>query len=383
MRTRIIHLTKYMPEFPGGIERATHTMAVAGQAAGARVTIIGATPRPEERIVTGESVDTIALPIAFKIANVPIVPGFFKIGALLDEADLVHIHLPNPSAELALLWYLARRPHQRPKIVPVVHAPMMRFPHLAEVWERLFHRNLLRHSDGVIFPSPQLAEYLRSYQRAIGRKPVHILPFGIPAPPKLTPDPYSPRHGGPVRLLAIGRLVPYKGFDTLIRAVSHIRQEWALTIAGQGPEEESLKSLIDGLGLTSRIQLIERIPEAEKHALLSRCDILIMPSQTAAESFGLVMGEAFAHGKAVITTDLNTGVAFLARGGKCGAVVPVRSPGRLADAIERLIQNEDQRIEAGKANLDFWKQELAPETFQRRYAELVARTTAPSLLKAS
>ena len=71
MTLRIIHLTKYMPEFPGGIERATHTMATAGKAAGARVTVIGATPRPEERIVTGEAVDTVALPIALKIATAP------------------------------------------------------------------------------------------------------------------------------------------------------------------------------------------------------------------------------------------------------------------------------------------------------------------------
>ncbi len=382
MMLRILHLTKYMPEFPGGIERATHTMAIAGKACGAKVRIIGATPRPEERIVAGDPVDSVALPIVAKIGSVPFVPGFFNLKGLLDEADIVHIHLPNPTAELALLWYLRNRPANGPRIIPVVHAPMVRWRNLARLWERLVHGRLLRQSDGVIFPSPQLAEILVNYRNAVAPKPVHILPFGIPVPSSPNHEP-RPHTGGPVRLLAIGRLVPYKGFDVLLDAVSQIKLDWALTIAGQGPEHEALKAQIDRLGITNRVQLIERIPEAEKHALLSRCDVFVMPSQTVAESFGLVMGEAFAHGKPVVTTDLNTGVAFLARQGACGAVVPVRSPGRLADAIESLIVDEKRRRKAGQGNLEFWQRELAPETFHRRYGEILAATLASKLAKAS
>ncbi len=383
MMLRILHLTKYMPEFPGGIERATHTMALAGKACGAKVKIIGATPRPEERIVTGETVDSLALPIVAKLGSVPVVPGFFHLKPYLDEADIVHIHLPNPTAELALLWYLRNRPANGPRIIPVVHAPMVRWRRFAMLWERWVHFNLLRKSDAVIFPSPQLAEFLEGYRHAIAPKPVHILPFGIPAPGNHGQDTARPRSNGPIRLLAIGRLVPYKGFDVLLEAVSQIKLDWALTIAGQGPEHESLKNQIDRLGMTSRVQLIERIPEADKHALLSRADILVMPSQTVAESFGLVMGEAFAHGKPVVTTNLQTGVAFLARNGECGAVVPVRSPGRLADAIEALILDEKRRKTAGQANYAFWQRELAPETFHRRYAEIVAAMLARRLAKAS
>lgn len=381
MTPRIVHLTKYMPEFPGGIERATHTMAMAGKACGAKVRIIGATPRPEERIVTGDPVDCTALPIVAKIGSVPLVPGFFQLKTQLDEADVVHIHLPNPTAELGLLWYLKNRPANGPKIVPVVHAPMVRWRKLAVLWERWIHGRLLHLSDGVIFPSPQLADILVGYRKAVSPKPIHILPFGIPVPEGTMGQELRPRTAGPVRLLAIGRLVPYKGFDVLLEAVSQIKLDWALTIAGQGPEHEALKAQIDRLGITNRVQLIERIPEAEKHSLLSRCDIFVMPSQTVAESFGLVAGEAFAHGKPVITTDLKTGVAFLARSGACGAVVPVRSPGRLADAIEALIVDEKRRRKTGQANLEFWQRELAPDTFSRRYAEILASTISTQMPK--
>jgi glycosyltransferase involved in cell wall biosynthesis len=383
MTPRVLHLTKYMPEFPGGIERATHAMALAGKACGAKVKIIGATPRPEERIVSGDPVDTLALPIAAKIGSVPIVPGFFQLRSHLDEADVVHIHLPNPAAELGLLWYLRNRRTGGPRIIPVVHAPMVRWVRFARLWERWIHWNLLKRSDGVIFPSPQLADIMEGYRKAIDPKPVHIVPFGVKAPDRVVHPTLASRLGGPIRLLAIGRLVPYKGFDVLIRAVSQIQLEWTLTIAGQGPEHQNLRALIDSLGITSRVQLTERVPEAEKHALLSRCDILVMPSQSAAESFGLVAAEAFSHGKPVVTTDLKTGVAFLARGGQCGAVVPVRSPGRLADAIEHLMLNEEARLRAGAANLEFWRKELSPETFHRRYAEVLSAILAPRLAQAS
>ncbi len=383
MKLRILHLTKYMPEFPGGIERATHSMAIAGKAYGATVKIVGAMPRPEERVVAGESVDCLALPIAAKFGSVPFVPGFFQLKRHLDEADIIHIHLPNPTAELALLWYLRNRPAKGPRVIPIVHAPMVRWRHLARLWERIVHQRLLRNSDAVIFPSPQLAEYMVGYRQAIEPKPIYILPFGIPAPDHHEQDLSQPRMGGPVRLLAIGRLVPYKGFDILIEAVAQLKHAWTLTIAGQGPERKALKNQIDRLGLTSRVQMIERIPEPEKHALLARCDILLMPSQTVAESFGLVMGEAFAHGKPVITTDLNTGVAFLARQGACGVVIPVRSPGRLADAIETLIVDEPRRLRAGAANLEFWQKELSSQTFHRRYGEIVAATVDSRLKQAS
>lgn len=381
MITRILHLTKYMPEFPGGIERATHTMAVAGRNLGARVKIIGATPRPEERIVSGEMVDTQALPIVLKIGPVPFVPGFFGLARQLDEADIVHIHLPNPTAELALLWYLRKR--RTARIVPIVHAPIVRWPSFARLWMRWIHGALLKRSHAVIFQSPQLADYLGGYRKAIHPRPVHVLPYGVPVPPRFVSPADQPRAEGPIRLLSIGRLVAYKGFDLLLEAMSQVKQDWTLTIAGQGPEGDSLKRQVDRLGLTSRVQLIERIPDGEKHQLLSRCDLFVLPSQTVAESFGIVIGEAFAHGKAVVTTDLKTGVAFLARGGECGAVVPTHSPGRLADALEGLILDEARRKEAGRKNREFWKRELAPETFQRRYAQIVQQVSARSWPMAS
>ena len=105
--------------------------------------------------------------------------------------------------------------------------------------------------------------------------------------------------GTKITVGAFGRLVPVKGFDTLIKAFNQIENaNLKLLIGGSGPEEANLKALADG---NQNIEFAGRVVDVP--GFLARCDVVIIPSTS--EAFGQVCVEAKAAGKAVIVSDID------------------------------------------------------------------------------
>ncbi len=116
--------------------------------------------------------------------------------------------------------------------------------------------------------------------------------------------PASPRQvGDPHRLLAVGSLTPIKGYDRLLRALALLRQtreDWRLTIAGEGPEREALATLTGELGLTDRVTFPGYRSKAEVAALMRESDLFVLSSLT--ETFSAATAEALASGLPVLAT---------------------------------------------------------------------------------
>jgi ABC-type polysaccharide/polyol phosphate export permease len=83
--------------------------------------------------------------------------------------------------------------------------------------------------------------------------------------------------------------------------------------------------------------------------LMMVADVFVMPSVTAAETFGLVQLEAMAAGRPIVNTALNTGVPHVARDGLEAITVPPGDHEKLGDAIETLIQDPELRERMGRA----------------------------------
>jgi glycosyltransferase involved in cell wall biosynthesis len=134
-------------------------------------------------------------------------------------------------------------------------------------------RRLIRRADAAVALSEHVAARLRA-QRVVDPARLFVIAhppfvFGPPPPP-------ARAHGGPLRLLCFGRLLPYKGLDLLADAVRRLeaRPEWQLRVVGSGPESAGLAALRALPGVTVENRWV---PEPEIATLIAWCDVLVLP----------------------------------------------------------------------------------------------------------
>ncbi len=111
-------------------------------------------------------------------------------------------------------------------------------------------------------------------------------------------------------MLFLGRLVPRKGCDVLLEAMRRVvadsRQRLRVLVCGEGPLRRSLESYTRRHGLTSTVSFIGAVAEAEKPRYYASADICVFPSN-GGESFGIVLLEAMASGRAAVLGGDNPG----------------------------------------------------------------------------
>ncbi|MFJ1253087.1 glycosyltransferase family 4 protein [Cupriavidus sp. CuC1] len=173
------------------------------------------------------------------------------------------------------------------------------------------------------------------------RCPVVCIPNPLPFP---MPAHAAPRTGTTV--LAVGRLVPAKGFDTLLRAWSLVAAqapEWELMIVGEGEERAALEALREQLGLGASV----RLPGAYSDVTLAYEQASIFCLSSRYEGFGLVLVEAMAFGLPIVSTNCETGPRELLAPDHDALLVPVDDSEALARALLGLIRDRNDTTRLG------------------------------------
>lgn len=254
---------------------------------------------------------------------------------LAKNYDIIHIHSPNPIAEMLSL--MTDR-----KVIIHWHLDIVRQKFLYKFY-RPIQQMALRKAKKVIVTSPN---YLQSsVQLSNFRDKAVVIPIGIDferlEKEHLCSNKFhlKERFKNKKIILSIGRLVEYKGFEYLVEAGKYLSDDVVIIIAGGGDLYEKLKRKIDELSLDKRVFLLGRVPYIAP--LLRDCDIFCLPSVTRSEAFGVVLLEAMYFGKPLITTNVyGSGMSYVNVDGRTGLVVPPRDPRALADAIMRILSDE-------------------------------------------
>jgi colanic acid/amylovoran biosynthesis glycosyltransferase len=181
--------------------------------------------------------------------------------------------------------------------------------------------------------------------------PVHEIVMGVDADRFRRETPYP----GGRRVLAVGRLVPKKGFTDLIEAVALLEEERPLdrlAIVGEGPMRGELERLIETHGLRDRVALLGALSPEQVRAELERADLVAMPCVVAPDgdrdSMPVVVKEAMAMEIPVVGTE-EVGLPELVRP-EFGRLVPPGSPQALADAIADVLSRDaSERARMGAA----------------------------------
>ena len=197
-------------------------------------------------------------------------------------------------------------------------------------------RFVLNNADLLILPSESLRDYLESFgiknrcvivQNVVNTDAFHIVS--------------TSKKNEIKRLLFVGELAPRKGITYLLKALGLLknkRKDFILDIVGYGSHEEEYKKLAWNLGISSIVRFGGRKNKKEVAELMQKCDFLILPSLY--EPFGVVLIEAMACGKPVISTLSGGPKEFVNE--KRGILVPPGDPEALAEAIEYMLDHHQE-----------------------------------------
>lgn len=336
---RILHIGKFYPPYKGGMETHLQTLCRGLQKL-TEVRVIVANDRPETFTEELEGIAVTRVSRLLQAGSAPVCPRMCQL-IRESDADIIHIHLPNPTA-LIEYW----RSGHKARLVVTYHSDILRQRLLASLFNPLLNQSLHR-AAAIISASPNYIHHspvLRNW-----RDRCHVIPFGI--------DPHRfdsvaesdiqairSRFGSKL-VLAVGRLVYYKGFQYLISAIKSVNAH--LMIIGDGPLKSKLQHQVTNLGLARTVTILDDVKNVAPY--YKAASVFALPSCARTEAFGIVQLEAMAACKPVVNTDLDSGVPFVSQHGITGLTVPPKNPVALATAINTILENPALAVQYGNA----------------------------------
>jgi N-acetylglucosaminyldiphosphoundecaprenol N-acetyl-beta-D-mannosaminyltransferase len=156
-------------------------------------------------------------------------------------------------------------------------------------------------------------------------------------------------------VLFVGRLQKEKGVDVLLRAVAALGDEPTTLVIGRGPERDALEAESRALGL-AKVRFLDYVPNEDLYRYYALACVVAVPSLTTPafkEPWGLVVNEAMNQGTPVVASDaVGAAMGGLLRDGGNGLVVPEGDAAALAQALARVLADDDLRARMGQAALE-------------------------------
>ncbi len=364
----ILHISKLYYPWTGGVERNLQEL-VESIKKKTSVKILCCQVKGKtklERINDVEVLKSCSLGLFLSVPISLCFPHHFQ--NLTKKADLIHYHSLFPLAEtMEILFNPAR------KKVVTIHYERLTRNYLMSMYMPIL-RTFFKKMDIIIIPSKV---FLNSKLLSGFREKIEIIPFGIDIKKfeinheiEKKRDEIKKSYGFPI-ILFVGNLLPYKGLQYLILAMREVKGN--LLIIGDGILKNKLQEIVTKNSLEKKVHFLGKKSYDELVPFYYACDIFVLPSLY--ESFGNVQLEAMTCGKPVINTKIPTGVPEISIHGETGLTVPPGDSSALAEAIKRLVENEEERVRFGlkaKERVEkFYSMEIVSERVLSLYRRLL------------
>jgi rhamnosyl/mannosyltransferase len=273
------------------------------------------------------------------------------------------MHMPNPAAAFAYVVSRCQVP-----LLLTHHSDTLGRANIRRLSEP-YVQEVMRRASRIIVSSRRYADTSIELEPYQGK--IDVVPFGIDLSKFENAEVETVRNiqskYGPRLVIAIGRLVPFKGFEILIRAMQNVPAN--LLLIGDGPLRGHLQGIARECGNSGRVFFAGKIDNSQIANYLSAADVFAMPSISRAESFGIVQLEAMAAGIPVVNTNIDSGVPDVSLDGVTGITIPPADSASLANALTMLLSNHELRLtmgEAGKARVrrEFPIEKMSMRTMQ-------------------
>lgn len=343
---RLLVATPWLFPRGGGLERYAHTLSTRLARQGVEVVCLGHASAPVDE--TRDDLRRIGLAPQVRLSNTPLgVPIARRARALLreDGFDVVSVHTPVPGT--AELVAAAARREGVPYVV-TYHAGTLAGPGgilslAARLHARTFERRMLARASGLVAVSPYVAEHV------FRGRACAVVPPGVDAAR------FAP--GGPSvpgRVLFVGpvsRAYAWKGFATLFEAferLSTFLPEAHLRVVGSGDLVARYEARAKDAGLASRLSFATGVDDGALVREYQAASVVVLPSLSPAESFGMVLAEANACGRPVVGSRVG-GIPSFVEDGVNGLLVPPGDAPALAQALARVLEDRALAQRLGRA----------------------------------
>lgn len=364
---RVLHAYKvYLPGVYGGIPSVIAMLAKLSQS-GFPTEILVAREGGFGLRYNFEGVEVEAVSSIGTVMSTPLAPAYpFRFVKRAKTVDIVVHHAPFPLTDLGVLFM--------PKdsiLIVHWHAEVIGRLRLMRLLAPIVRRSLER-ADKIIVSDQAIVEqspFLKEY----AEKCV-VVPYGcdvaywgkLSTTQQAVVDSLEKKY--PRLVVAVGRLVSYKGYEVFLRAMQDV--DGQAIIIGEGQLRADLDRLAAELGVLDRVKFLGAMEPHEVKQYIHAARVLAFPSVTDAEAFGIVQLEAMSAGKPIVNTDLATAVPNVARDGREGLTVPPGEPVAFAAALRRMLDEPDFAARLGAAGKERAHAEFSQPLFLSRMEEV-------------
>jgi glycosyltransferase involved in cell wall biosynthesis len=292
------------------------------------------------------------------VGDIKLVTGTNGVYRCIQNGDYdiinIHGHTPTFSDRLLLNSKLAGK-----KVVYVLHCLVgYYFKPFVTLYNRLFNNVLLRLADAVVVSSESYYNILPDCSRK------YVVPWGVDA------EQFSGNrtiHDG-YRLLFVGQMRPYKGLDVFLQAMNGLDAE--LSVVGDGPYKSRYEGYARKLGLRN-VRFYGNLSDVKLRKMYLSSDVLVLPSVSMNEAFGLVTLEAASAGCAVVASDL-PGLRDVVK--EFGLLVKPNDPHMLRDALLTLRDEalREKCVAEGRRVAKEYNWHKVAENYAEIYSEVIS-----------
>lgn len=302
--------------------------------------------------------------------SMPLPASRNGIRELLDreQFDVLHIQLPYSPF---MAGRIIKAAPKRTAVIGTFHIlPHSKLAHVGNHALAVLNRQTAKRLDKVLAvsePAQQFAKQVYGYEASVSPNPVDVADYVRNLPT-----------GKPLNVVFLGRLVPRKGAQQLLRSVAYIREHemakepFRVLIGGKGSLLPKLQAFVRQHRLDDIVQFAGFVPENEKADFLAQADVAAFPS-TGGESFGIVLIEAMAAARGIVLAGDNSGYSSV-MGTHTDQLVNPRNITTFAKILARALNSKSARDTARAWQQEHVKQfdiNLVGKSLEALYTEVV------------
>lgn len=326
--------------------------------------------------------------------------GAFSLSLLfkLRGYDCIYLHYPFfGTAEIVWLYKML---NPKTKLIIHYHMDVSFSSPIAKIlsWPaELIKKSLFKQSQAIIVSSfdyaknSQIAKILKKYPDRF-----HELPFSVDTK-KFKPKMEESRHDSPliaktksiidfvtktfikrhkVNFLFVGGLDSahyFKGIDIMLQAAKSLeKNNWKISIVGDGNLKEEYISLSEKLGISDKVEFLGKVDDDELIRCYQQSDCFVLPSVNSNEAFGIVLIEAMACGLPVIASSL-PGVRSVFRDKQEGLYCQPGDIDSLKEAMAKMLSDQEARKRMGRAARSWADEKYSLESVKARIKDIFKR----------